>query len=71
MLSFLEGPVLVQSFVPFLLLIFSFVVLVVNFSQKSNCLLRVFISIFWCFVLLCSDLKVVFKRKIFPVLSWC
>ena len=33
MLSFLEGPVLVHSFVPFLLLVF-FVVLVVTFSQN-------------------------------------
>ena len=34
MLSFLEGPVLVQLFVPFLILVFSFVVLVMSFSQK-------------------------------------
>ena len=35
MLSFfLEAPVCVQPFVPFLLLVFSFFVLVVSFSQK-------------------------------------
>ena len=37
MLSFLKGHVLVQLFAPFLLLVFSFVVLVMSFSQKSNC----------------------------------
>ena len=71
MLSFLEGPVLVQLFVPFLLLVFYFVVLVISFSQKSNCLFWFCLSTYWCFVLLCSDLKVVFKRIIYPVLSWC
>ena len=71
MLSFLEVPVCVQPFVPFSLLVFSFVVLVVSFSQKSNCLFWVCLSTFWCFVLLCSDLKVVFKRIVYPVLSWC
>ena len=48
---------------------FSSVVLVFSFSQKPNCLFRVCISTFWCFVLLCSDLKVVLKRIIYPVLS--
>ena len=38
MLYFLEGPVKVQPFVPFLLLVCSSVVLVVSFSQNSNCL---------------------------------
>ena len=71
MLSFFEGPVLVQPFVPFLSLVFSFVVLVVSFSQKSKFLFWVCLSTFWCFVLLCSDLKVVFKRIVYPVLSWC
>ena len=33
---FLEVPVLVPVFVPFLLLVFSFVVLVMFFSQKSS-----------------------------------
>ena len=55
----------------FLLLVFSFVVLVMSFSQNSNCLFWVYLSTFWCFVLLCSDLKVVFKRIIYPVFSWC
>ena len=54
MLYFLEGSVQVQPFVPFLLLVCSFFDLIVTF---------------WCFVLLCSDLKVVFKRIIYPVLS--
>ena len=63
MLSLLEGPVLVQFFVPFLLLVSSFVVLVMSFSQKSNCLFWVCLSTFWCFVLLCSDLKIVFKKN--------
>ena len=49
---------------------FSFVVLVLSFLQKSNCLFWFCLSTFWCFVLLCSDLKVVFKRIIYPVLSW-
>ena len=36
MLSFLEGPVCVQPFMPFLLLVFSFFVLVVSFSSKTK-----------------------------------
>ena len=55
----------------FLLLVFSFVVFVLSFLQKSNCLFWSCLSTFWRFVLLCSDLKVVFKRITYPVLSWC
>ena len=40
------------------------------FLQKSNGLFWVCLSTFWCFVLSGSDLKVVFKRIIYPVLSW-
>ena len=68
---FLEGPVLVQTFMPFLLLVFSFVVSVLSFLQISNCSFWVCLPTFWCFVLLCSDSKVVLKRIIYPVLSWC
>ena len=55
----------------FILLVFPFFVLVVPFSQKSNRLFWVCRSTFWCFVLLCSDLKVFFKRTIYPVIIWC
>ena len=48
---FLEIPVLVQPFMLFLLLVFSFVVLVLSPLQKSNCLFWVCLSTFWCFVL--------------------
>ena len=41
---------------------FPFVVLVVSFSQKSNCLVWVCFSIFWCFILSFLDLSLVFKR---------
>ena len=42
-------------------------------SGTSNPLsvVTVYLSTFWCFVLFCSDLKVFFKRLIYPVLSWC
>ena len=46
---------------------FSFVVLVLSFLHKSNCLFWVCLSTFLCFVLLCSDLKVVFKRIIYKL----
>ena len=68
---FLEGPASFNLSCCFLLLVFSFVVLVMSFSQKSICLFCVCLSTFWCFVLFCSDLKVVFKRIIYQVLSWC
>ena len=75
MLSFWRVLFLVQPFMlfvtSFFLLVFSFVVLVLSFSQKSNSLFWVCFSTFLCFVLLCSDLKVVFKRIIYPVLTWC
>ena len=41
---------------------FPFVVLVVSFSQKPNCLVWVSLSTFWCFNLSFSDLLTVFKR---------
>ena len=69
MLSFLGDPVCVQPFVPFFYWFFPFFVLVVFFSQKSNRFVWVCLSTFWCLVLSCSDLRVVFKRIIYPVLS--
>ena len=69
MLSFLEGPFRVQPFVPFLTLVFPFKFWLCLFLQNSNRLFWVCPSTFLCFVLLCSDLKVVFKRIVYPVLS--
>ena len=68
---FLEGPVLIQLFVLFFIISGFFCFLVMSFSQKSNCLFWVSLSTFWCFVFLCSVLKVVFKRIIYLLLSWC
>ena len=61
---FLEGPVCVQFFMPFFL-VCSFFVLVVAFSQKSIYMFKVCLLTYWCFVLLRSDLKIVFKKKLF------
>ena len=47
---------------------FPFVVLVVSFSQKSNCLVWVCLSTFWCFILSFLDLSIVFKRINYRVL---
>ena len=47
---------------------FRFVVLVVSFFQKSNCLVLVCISTFWCFILSFLDLSIVFKRINYRVL---
>ena len=47
MLSFFVGSFLCSTFVPFLLLVFSFFVLVVSFSQKLNSLVWVCFSIFF------------------------
>ena len=41
---------------------FPFAVLVVSFSQNSNCLVGVCFSTFWCFLLSTLDLSIVFKR---------
>ena len=62
---------LVQLFMPFFITSVFFVVLVLSFLQKSSCLIWFYVSTFGCFVLSCSDLKEVFKRIIYPVLSWC
>ena len=67
-LSFLEGHFSVQTFVLFLFLVFLF--LFVSFFRKTNRLVWVCFSTFLCFIRFCSDLKVVFKRIIYPVLSW-
>ena len=50
-----------------LLLVFSFVVLVVSFFQKSICLVWVRLSTFWCFTISFLDLSIVFKRLNYPV----
>ena len=72
MLSFLEGLFCVQPLVPFLLLVFPSLSWLCPFLQISNRLFWVCSSTFLCFVFfLCSDLKVVFKRIVYPVLSWC
>ena len=39
------------------------------FLKSSNRFFWICLSTFLCFVLLCSDLKVVFKRIVYPVLS--
>ena len=52
---------------PFLLLVFSFFVLVITFSQKTNHLVWVCISTFVCFIRLRVDLIVVFKRIIYSL----
>ena len=70
MLSFLEGSVLIQLFVPFLTGFF-FCCLSYVFSSIIQLFVLGFFFGFWCFVLLSSDLKVVFKRIIYLVLSWC
>ena len=41
---------------------FPLVVLVVFFSQKSNCLVWVCLLTFWCFMVSFLDLSIVFKR---------
>ena len=41
---------------------FPFVVLVLSFSQKSNCLVYNCFSTFCCFMLSFLDLSIVFKR---------
>ena len=63
--SFWRFLFLVQPLMLFFLLVFSFVVLVMSLFQKSKCLFWVCLSTFCCFVLLCSDLKLVFKGKLF------
>ena len=52
-----------------LLLVFPFVVLVVSFSQKSNRLVWVSLSTFWCFTISFLDLSIVFRRINYPVLK--
>ena len=64
---FFGGPCVSSIFHAIFLLVFSFVVLVLSFPQKSNCLFWVCLSTFWCFVLLCLDLKLVFRRIFYPV----
>ena len=64
---FLEGPVLVQLFMPFFVISVFFCCLILSFLQKSTFLFWVCLTTFWCFVLLCSDLKVVFEKIIYPV----
>ena len=72
MLSFCGGPVCVQPFVLFLLLVFSFFLSwLCPFLKNQIVFFWVCRSTFWCFVLLCSVLKVFFKRTIYPVLIWC
>ena len=67
---FFGGSCFSSTFRSFFIIGFFFFVLVVSFSQKSNCLFWVCLSTFW-FFFLCSDLRIVFKRRIYPVLSWC
>ena len=70
MLFFLEGPFCVQPFVPFFNWFFPFLSWLCPFFRNSNCLFWVYLLTFLRFDCLCSDLKVVFKRIIYPVLSW-
>ena len=68
---FLEGPVLVEPFMLFFITIVFFCCLSFVFLSKIKLFVLGLSFAFWCFVLLCSDLKVVFKRINYLVLSWC
>ena len=70
MLSFLEGPFCVQPFKPFLTDFFPFLSWLCPFLKiQIVCFAFVFrLFVLFCFVF--SDLKVVFKRIIYPVVSW-
>ena len=63
---------LVQLFMPFFITSFFFCSLIFVFSLKIKLFVLGLSFIFLeFFVLLYSDLKVVFKRIFYPVLSWC
>ena len=50
---------------------FSYVLLVVSFFQKSNCLWYGFVfRLFLCFIFSFLDFIIVFKRINYPVLNW-
>ena len=67
---FFEGSFLCSTFRAFFYYCFFFFwSWLCPFLQNSNSLFWVCLSTFLCFVLLCSDLKVVFKRTIYAVIK--
>ena len=65
------GSCFSSTFPAFVITGFLFCCLSYVFFSKIKLFVLGLSSTFWCFVLLCSDLKVVFKRTIYPNLSWC
>ena len=68
--SFFVGSFFVFDLLSLFYYCFFFVFVLVSCSQKSNRLVWVCLSTFLGFTHLLLDLKVVFKRIIYPVLSW-